>query len=297
MLHAKNFSTHQNFSFLFPTFYLTIFQIYATLSYFWQRFDLMIMAKIIENKIIEAFKDRPSFGRSELYDFYLYFEPDLKNSTFNWRVYDLKKKNILKTIGRGLYVISNKSKYKPVLSNNVLKIARKTTERFKDIKYSIWETQWLNEFSQHQTSNEMIVVEVEKEFEEPLYYYLNDSLKMNFFLSPDEKQIKLYISESSVPIVIKRLVTRAPTIKIKEKKTTIPTATLEKIMVDLFAEENLFPFYQGSELIYIFERILNRYSINLTKLFSYAKRRKKEQEIKQFISNHIPNFLEDLQYD
>ena len=68
-------------------------------------------------------------------------------------------------------------------------------------------------------------------------------------------------------------------------------------LVDIFADENLFHFYQGSELIYIFERILNRYSINLTKLFSYAKRRKKEQEIKQFISIHIPNFLEDIQYD
>ena len=255
------------------------------------------MSKIIENKIIDVFKERHSFSRSELYEFYLSSEPNLKNSTFNWRVYDLKKRNILKTIGSELYVISYKPMYKPVLSDNAVKIARKTIERFKDIKYSIWETQWLNEFSQHQTSNEMIVVEVEKEFEESLYYYLNDSLKMNFFLSPDEKQIKFYISESSVPIVIKRLVTRAPINKIKDKKVTIPIATLEKIIVDLFADENLYHFYQGSELIHIFERIIERYNINLTKLFSYAKRRKQEEEIKAFISHHIPNFLEDIQYD
>ena len=255
------------------------------------------MPKLIENYIIEVFKDRSSFDRNELYDFYLNSEPDLKESTFSWRIYDLKKKDIIKTIGRGLYVISYKPKYKPVLSNNALKIARKISERFEEINYAIWEIPWLNEFSQHQTFNQMIVVEVEKEFEESLYYFLNDSLQMNFFLNPDEKQIKFYISEINSSVVIKRLVTRAPIIKIKEKKTTIPTATLEKIMVDLFADENLFHFYQGSELIYIFERILNRYSINLTKLFSYAKRRKKEQEIKQFISNHIPNFLEDLQYD
>ena len=255
------------------------------------------MPKIIENYIIEVFKDRSSFDRNELYDFYLNSEPDLKESTFSWRIYDLKKKDIIKTIGRGLYVISYKPKYKPVLSNNALKIARKISERFEEINYAIWEIPWLNEFSQHQTFNQMIVVEVEKEFEESLYYFLNDSLQMNFFLNPDEKQIKFYISEVNSSVIIKRLVTRAPIIKIEEKKTTIPTATLEKIMVDLFADENLFHFYQGSELIYIFERILNRYSINLTKLFSYAKRRKKEQEIKQFISNHIPNFLEDLQYD
>ncbi|WP_437373047.1 DUF6577 family protein [Maribacter litoralis] len=252
------------------------------------------MPKIIENRIIEAFKDRSSFDRYELFHFYLEYEPDLKESTFSWRIYDLKKKDIIKTIGRGLYVISYKPKYKPVLSDNVLKIARKTNERFSEIQYAIWENQWLNEFTQHQVSNQMIVVEVEKEFTESLYYYLNDSLRMDFFLNPDEKEIELYISESTVPVVIKRLVTRAPISKLSDKKSTVLVATLEKIMVDLFADEKLFHFYQGSELINIYEKILERYSINFTKLFSYAKRRKKEEEIKQFINNHIPNILEDI---
>ncbi|TVZ26767.1 hypothetical protein JM83_1754 [Gillisia sp. Hel_I_86] len=252
------------------------------------------MPKIIENRIIEAFKDQSSFDRDELFHFYLEFEPDLKESTFSWRIYDLKKKDIIKTIGRGLYVISYKPKYKPVLSDNVLKIARKTNEKFSEIQYAIWENQWLNEFTQHQVSNQMIVVEVEKEFTESLYYYLNDSLRMDFFLNPDEKEIEFYISESTVPVVIKRLVTRAPINKLRDKKNTVLVATLEKIMVDLFADENLFHFYQGSELVNIYEKILERYSINFTKLFSYAKRRKKEEEIKQFINNHIPNILEDI---
>jgi len=255
------------------------------------------MPKIVENRIIEAFKDRSSFNREELYDFYLDFEPDLKESTFSWRIYDLKKKDIIKTIGRGLYVISYKPKYKAVLSDNVFKIARKTNDHFEDIKYAIWETQWLNEFTQHQTSNQMIVVEVEKEFTYSLYYYLNDTLQMDFFLNPDDKEIEFYISEKLVPVVIKRMVTRAPIQKIKNKKAVVPIATLEKIMVDIFAEENLFHFYQGSEMVNIYEKIIDRYSINFTKLFSYAKRRRKEQEIKQFIRTHIPNFLEDIQYD
>lgn len=252
------------------------------------------MPKIVENKLIEAFKERGSFDRDELFQFYLDFEPDLKESTFSWRIYDLKKKDIIKTIGRGVYVISYKPKYRPVLSDNVLKIVRKTNERFEEIQYAIWENQWLNEFTQHQVSNQMIVVEVEKEFTESVYYYLNDSLKMDFFLNPDEKEIEFYISESAVPVVIKRLVTRAPINKLKDKKNAVPIASLEKIMVDLFADENLFHFYQGSELINIYEKILERYSINFTKLFSYAKRRKKELEIKQFMNNHIPNILEDI---
>lgn len=252
------------------------------------------MPKVIENRLIEAFKGQSSFDRDELFQFYLDFEPDLKESTFSWRIYDLKKKDIIKTIGRGLYVISYKPKYKPVLSDNVLKIATKTNERFEEIQYAIWENQWLNEFTQHQVSNQMIVVEVEKEFTESLYYYLNDSLKMDFFLNPDDKEIEFYISESTIPVVIKRLVTRAPISKLKVKKNAVPVSTLEKIMVDLFADENLYHFYQGSELINIYEKILERYSINFTKLFSYAKRRKKEQEIKQFMNNHIPNILENI---
>lgn len=252
------------------------------------------MPKVIENRLIEAFKGRNSFDRDELFQFYLDYEPDLKESTFSWRIYDLKKKDIIKTIGRGLYVISYKPKYKPNVTESTLKIVRKTNDRYEDITYCVWENQWLNEFTQHQVSKQMIVVEVEKEFTESLYYYLNDSLRMDFFLNPDEKEIEFYISESTVPVVIKRLVTRAPISKLRDKKNTVPVATLEKIMVDLFADENLFHFYQGSELINIYEKILERYSINFTKLFSYAKRRKKEQEIKQFINNHLPNILEDI---
>lgn len=267
---------------------------FTTFLYIWQRFDFKSMPKNIENKLIEVFKERSSIDRNELYNFYSEYEPDLKESTFSWRIYDLKKKDIIKTIGRGLYVISYKPKYKPVVSDNILKIARKTNERFSEIQYAIWENQWLNEFTQHQVSNQMIVVEVENEFIESLYYYLKDSLRMDFFLNPDEKEIQFYISESTMPVVIKRLVTRAPIIKLKSKKAIVPIATLEKIMVDLIADAGLFHFYQGSELINIYEKILERYSINFTKLFSYAKRRKREEEIKQFINNNMPNILEDI---
>lgn len=255
------------------------------------------MPKIVENKLIDRFKGQESIERDELYQFYLDYEPNLKESTFSWRIYDLKKKDIIKTIGRGVYVISYKPKYKPVPSEQVSKIARRINEQFKDIKYCAWETQWLNEFAQHQTFKQMVVVEVERDFIDSTYYHLNDHLKMDFYVNPDDKDIQFYISESNVAVIIQRLVTRAPISKLRIKKTSIPVATLEKIMVDLFVEERLFHFFQGSEMIHIYENIINRYSINFTKLFSYARRRKKEQEIKQFMNNNIPNIIEDILYD
>ena len=122
------------------------------------------MPKIIENKLIEEFKDRENFSREEIFDFFRYFEPELKEGTFGWRIYDLKNRNIIKPLKRGIYVISYKLKYKPGISPRLLKIAKRLTERFDEIKHCIWETAWLNEFAQHQTSRSTLFIEIEKCF-------------------------------------------------------------------------------------------------------------------------------------
>ena len=95
------------------------------------------MPKIIESKLIEEFKDREYFYREELFDFFRYFEPELKEGTFGWRIYDLKNRNIIKSLKRGVYVISYKPKYKPDISPSLLKIAKQLTERFDGIKGSV----------------------------------------------------------------------------------------------------------------------------------------------------------------
>jgi len=120
------------------------------------------MAKIIEDKLIVEFKDRNSFSREELFDFYKNFEPSLKEGTLGWRIYDLKNKNIIKSIQRGYYTISYKPKYKPEISGELLKFAKVISERFGEVKYCLWDTDWINEFSQHQSSKKLIVIEIEK---------------------------------------------------------------------------------------------------------------------------------------
>ena len=82
------------------------------------------MPKIIENRLIEEFRDRESFSRNELFEFFKYYEPDLKEGTFGWRIYDLKNKNIIKPLMRGVYTISYKPKYKPEVSQDLFKIGR-----------------------------------------------------------------------------------------------------------------------------------------------------------------------------
>jgi hypothetical protein len=248
----------------------------------------------IEQRLTREFKDRECFTREDLFEFYRSFEPDLKKGTFGWRIYDLKDKNIIRSIKRGVYVLSQKPVYQPEVSPELYSLAKGITEKFKGVKYCIWETEWLGEFLQHQASRRIILIEIEKDFVESLYYALKDSSRNELYLNPDNKIIEYYIAESNHPVVVKKLITRSPVAERSENMVKFYTPLLEKILVDLFAEEKLFYYLQGPELTHIYKNSLNSYTINFTKFFSYANRRGKEQEIKQFMENHLYNLTHDI---
>ena len=252
------------------------------------------MPRSIENKLIEEFKNQDSFTREALYDFFRYFEPNLKEGTFGWRIYDLKSRNIIKTLKRGLYVISYKPKYKPPITSELLNFSKKISEKYEDVSYCLWDTIWINEFSRHQISKRTQIIEIESEFIESLYYYLADNFKFDLFLNPDVKTIQLYIAESRQPVIIKKLITRSPMEKVTQKKVKLVIPMLEKILVDLFSDEKLFYFYQGSELNNIFESAIHSYTINFTKLFSYARRRDREEELKSYLIDNMREALKDI---
>jgi len=252
------------------------------------------MPGFIETKFIEKFKNKASFSREELFEFFRHLEPDLKEGTFAWRIYNLKEKNIIKSLKRGLYTISTKPIYETVLSSDIIKLSKSIQQNFSEVKHCIWQTNWLNEFSQHQSNKRIIIIEVEKDFAESVYFFLKDTFKLDLYLNPKEKEVEFYISESNNPIVVKNLITRSPIARRVQNKLSISVPFLEKILVDLFADEKLFYLFQGSELIKIFENAISNYTINFTKLFSYAKRREREQEIKSFITNNMDYLLKDI---
>ena len=75
-------------------------------------------------------------------------------------------------------------------------------------------------------------------------------------------------------------------------KVAVPT--LEKILVDLYCDEKLFFAFQGSQLDKIFEGAFEKYSINLSRLINYAKRRNREEGVKQFLLKNLGEKVKDL---
>jgi hypothetical protein len=243
---------------------------------------------IIE-QLKKEFKGKESFSREDLFDFYRQFEPDLKETTFRWRIHNLKANKIINAIKRGLFTFS----YKPIFTPNIgeveKKISGKIEKQFDHLKYCIWPTKITHEFMLHIPGKSITILQVEKDALEPVYSFLKGENIRNIFIEPEDKVIDRYIYEAENAIVLQSLVSKSPTQKV-EKASTI---TLEKLIVDLYCDKKLFAAFQGSELIHIIDNAYNKYSIDFTKLFNYSKRRRKETEMMELLSSktNIPNTI------
>ncbi|WP_353960092.1 DUF6577 family protein [Cyclobacterium jeungdonense] len=58
----------------------------------------------------------------------------MKEGTFEWRIYELKDKKIIKPLKKRLYVISYKPKYRSEIFPELIKLAMRITDKFGDGK-------------------------------------------------------------------------------------------------------------------------------------------------------------------
>jgi len=233
-------------------------------------------------QIKQKFATKPRITRKELFDFFKSFEPDLKKTTFAWRIYSLKEKHLLNQVSKGIYTLSVKPQFHPHAEQKLKEISAKLSRQFPNARYCVWSTRWLNEFMIHQPGRHLLLVEAEATVAESVFYFLKDENYKNVFINPDSNVLERYVYEQQESIVVKQLVTKAP-LK-KENKITIPA--LEKILTDLFLERTLFTPFQGSELIHIYNHVFMQYSMNITTMLAYARRRNKERELYEFIKNN-----------
>ncbi|MEA1897696.1 MAG: DUF6577 family protein [Bacteroidota bacterium] len=248
------------------------------------------MAKIfILEELKERFKEEKIFNRESLLAFYRQFDPDLNDSTFRWRIHQLKAKKVITPISQDLFTLGSKPDFNPGISEFEKRIAYKVEKQFSGMKYAIWSTKSVNEFLLHLSSRSITILQVEIDALEPVYAFLKNQNIGSVYFQPDKKEIERYIFESEKSIILQSLISKAPIQKIG--KTV--TVKLEKIIVDLFCEKDLFISFQGSELVHIINTAYNRYAINITTMFHYARRRGKEMDLKQFLKErtNIPKAI------
>ncbi|MBN2424004.1 MAG: hypothetical protein JXR46_05985 [Calditrichaceae bacterium] len=238
--------------------------------------------KLKFTKIKKAFEDFNIITSNDLFNFYKSIDPAVKKTTVNWRIYKLVQSGKIQRIGRGKYIIGKENKYIPDISSKEIKISNLLKKEFPFIKYCLWSTAVLNEFTRHLSAFQFIVVEVEKDTLEPVYFMLKDNYNSTF-KKPAREIVEDFISNRPDSIIVNTFISEAPVQNIKE----IPTSTLEKLLVDIYCDQNLLYFLKGNELFNIYKNAFDKYTVNQSRLLRYADRRRKKKQIEAFIKTII----------
>ena len=194
-------------------------------------------------------------------------------------MYALIQRGVLKRIGRGKFCLGYNIIYIPELNRKEKVIYNKLKSEFPFVDICVWNTKILNEFMLHQPGNFQIIVEVEKEATQSVFYFLKE-LNYSVFLEPSEEILEKYLPTDKESIIIKSLVTESPL----QVNGNIRTITIEKLMVDIFSDTIIFSAQQGAELRTIFQEAFNKYTVNQSKMLRYASRRGKKDSFQEYLS-------------
>ena len=112
--------------------------------------------------------------------------------------------------------------------------------------------------------------------EDAVFENLRTNFKEKVLLKPDKKTFTIYDEGST--IVVLNLITESP----RDKKNN-HKILLEKLLVDLIANKVLNQIISNSEFSHIYEDAFERYLVDESKLFRYAKRRNADKKIEDLI--------------
>lgn len=245
--------------------------------------SLIKIIQIKENNIHiellnEWFKNKQPFTNKEILELYQTRDPQIKKGTVGWRIYELVKRGVIKRVGRGKYILGYGAEFTPGLNPSLKKLHKKLSKQFPYLDICLWETSVLNEFMWHQPGQYYMLVEVEEDAKDSVFYFMKEN-NLTVFLDPTEDLLNKYITGEKEVWIVKTLITETPV----RKHENIITATLEKILVDIFCDAQIFSAQQGYEMFTIFKEAFEKYAVSENKMLRYANRRRKKNELNGYL--------------
>ena len=224
------------------------------------------------------FKNVESISVNDIVDFYRKYDSSIKKSTISWRIITLVDTGIIQRVGRGKYKLGKQKEFTPLITKEIERLYSKLKEEYPFLDISIWSTKWITQWMLHIPSSFETIIEVEKGSEENIFYFLSD-IQDNVFLNPSKDILNKYVNTDKPIIIVKNLVTGSP-LQIVDN---VQIPSIEKILVDLIADDKLYSAYQGRDLYNIIENAYEYNTINKDKLVRYANRRTKGKQLEHFI--------------
>ena len=179
---------------------------------------------------------------------------------------------------KGLSLASYKLKMQRLLESGENARVGRNYERHPFLEYRIFELVQMNEFLNHQIAHNAVFVFVEADLGDFVFETLKEKYPGKVLLNPSVKEYHLYWQDDL--IIVGKLLTEAP----KGKKAVWHTC-LEKMLVDMTAEKVIKTAFSEAEYPGVLEQAFQKYIIDESQMFRYAKRRHIKDDILKIIQS------------
>lgn len=236
----------------------------------------VVMVNNMNNNVLEKLAKEKIYTRKEIFFILAEDKDEYTYNSFNWELKGMLDNGILSRIGRNTYKVGTISKksYQPRYTYVTERIIEFMENSYADIEYSVFETVMLNEFLNHQIARNTYFLYVEKELSEFVFRDLKKEIQNVVLYNPTKEDLQRYW-EKDVVIVLNRI-SEAPIGKGNRYDTP-----LEKMFVDIISDKALLSLYSKGEYPEMLSNAIEKYVIDFSRLFRYARRRGKQQEIKK----------------
>lgn len=227
---------------------------------------------------------KPSFTTEEFADMLRIESPGIGRSTIYHMLKGLCDSGEIIRISKGCFNTAVKKNYSYDLSDAAKDLSDMIRKQYPLIDFQVWELYQMNEFVNHQLAKNTIFIEVENPLDESVFNLLFGEYPHVLF-NPDMDEYYKYSGDET--IIVRKLISEAPPFYGEYRQ-----ASLEKLLVDLFARGISGSIISRSEYKAIYEDSFKKYNINQAKLFRYARRRGLERTIRDFIRENTNIILE-----
>jgi hypothetical protein len=206
--------------------------------------------------------------------------PDTPRKNLIWNINDLVKRDKISRVGRGVYYFSPKPPFQAAVSDSAKNICAMLAEKFRYLDVTVTDTASLSEFMNLLPFSTVVTIEVKKAAVDGVLSTLRKG-GIDAYAKQDFTQMERYVS-SAQPVVVRPELAANPSLV---KEGNLRRANLEKILVDMVCDQDIYGQYQYEELQNIYSGAAERYAINYSQMLKYAAARKKKPHVIGLLQN------------
>ena len=200
--------------------------------------------------------------------------------TVIWNVNDLVRQGKAVRLGRGVYGFMPKTRFEPMMGEAAKRACSLLYDKFRYLDVTVTDSGVLGQFMNLQPFSTVVVMEAKKSATGAVLSALRKE-GVDAYAKKDYPALERYVS-SSQPFVVRPVLSVNPNLP---RDKNVRATNLEKLLVDLICDEDIYGQYQGEELQNIYRNATGSYAINYSQMLKYAAARKKKTAVLEMLKD------------